>query len=275
MPNLYVWLIFIIFAGSSVFLLSLSKVGFGGGAGNLATPLMALVISAQTSLGIILPLLCICDIFALYYYRGKWNYDLLRQLSPFSILGVIAGSLMLGSFPDRLLKQVIGILAISFALIQIIREKIMTNVHRYIPRPWHGYLVGSITGITSTIAHQGGPVATIFLLTQKLTKEVFMGTITVIFAIINAAKLPFYLYLHIINFRSLELTLLLIPMAGLGAILGRFLNRRVPDEMFVKIVYILLILTGVQLLLGLSPRGVQNIEEKLIFWLSIGLNVKG
>jgi hypothetical protein len=44
--------------------------------GNLAVPLFVLVFGARPSTGVILPLLCLGDLFAVVYYRrhAEWKY---------------------------------------------------------------------------------------------------------------------------------------------------------------------------------------------------------
>ncbi len=47
-------------------------------------------------------------------------------------------------------------------------------------------------GITSTFAHGAGPLAAIFLIPQRLPKEIFVGPNVLLFAWVNCIKLPFF-----------------------------------------------------------------------------------
>jgi uncharacterized membrane protein YfcA len=58
---------------------------------------------------------------------------------------------------------------------------------------------GFFAGLTSTFAHGAGPVVTMFLLPQKMSKEIYMGTTIFIFSFINALSFPFLYDQSIIN----------------------------------------------------------------------------
>jgi len=64
-----------------VFLIGLSKAGFATGLGMLSTPLMAEAVPARTAIGVILPLLCLADIFTLAVYWRRWDLRLVACLS--------------------------------------------------------------------------------------------------------------------------------------------------------------------------------------------------
>lgn len=58
-------------ASLAVFLVGLSKAGFGGGAGLLANPILALVFPPKIALAVMLPLLILSDWASLWHYRRK------------------------------------------------------------------------------------------------------------------------------------------------------------------------------------------------------------
>jgi uncharacterized membrane protein YfcA len=62
---------FYILAAIAVVIVGLSKSGFGSGIGVLGVPLMALVIPPGQAAAIMLPLLCVMDIFNVFHYRGE------------------------------------------------------------------------------------------------------------------------------------------------------------------------------------------------------------
>ncbi|MGB0282895.1 MAG: sulfite exporter TauE/SafE family protein, partial [Neptuniibacter sp.] len=58
--------LFYLAAIPAVLIVGISKGGFGGGLGLIAVPMMALVISPVQAAAIMLPILCIMDLFALW-----------------------------------------------------------------------------------------------------------------------------------------------------------------------------------------------------------------
>jgi uncharacterized membrane protein YfcA len=105
-----------------------------------------------------------------------------------------------------------------------------------------------VSGLTSTIAHAGGPPLSIYLLPQRLDKAVLVGTTVVFFAAINAAKLVPYAWLDLFDSRNLSTSIALAPLAPVGIWIGIALMRRVSEDLFYRICYALLLVVGVRLL---------------------------
>ena len=120
------------------------------------------------------------------------------------------------------------------------------------PPRWLGAVLGTTAGFTSTLAHIGGPPIMMYLLPQKLPKAIFVGTNAIFFLTINIVKLAAYTVLGLLTIGNLTVTLILIPLALLGIRVGIFLNRAVSETFFNYLLYILLLLTGLQLILGRS-----------------------
>ena len=85
---------FYVAAIPAVVLFGVSKGGFGAGFGVIAVPLIALVVSPVRAAAILLPILCLMDVFALWVYRGRWILSELRILVPASLIGIGVGTLL-------------------------------------------------------------------------------------------------------------------------------------------------------------------------------------
>lgn len=226
----------------------------------LTTPLCALVFGPKPAIGILLPLLCAGDAFSMYHYWGKWDKRNLKFLLPGVVGGVLIGIQLIGVFSKRQFNVVIGILAVSFVLFQLFKEYIIRAEGTFSPNHQLGVPFGIGAGVTSTFAHGAGPVVSMFLIPQRLPKELFVGTNVLVFFWINWIKMPFFLLDRtminvpllapesIINWQTLKVTLLYLPLVPLGVWLGVWLNRRIPEKAFLKFVYALTFITGVQLI---------------------------
>jgi uncharacterized protein len=235
---------------AAVLFIGVSKAGFGGGLGMLTTPLCALAFGAKDAIGILLPLLCAGDLFSLYYYWRKWEPSNLRFLLPGVVAGVVIGVHFIGRFSPRQLNLAIGILAVVFVVFQFTKEAIFRAEGVFAPNHRVGVPCGIATGITSSFAHGAGPVVAIFLMPQRLPKEVFVGTTVLIFTWVNWIKLPFFVAGHIITPHTLWQSLLYLPLVPVGVWIGVWMNRRLSQELFVKLIHILLLLAGLQLIFG-------------------------
>ena len=75
-----------------------------------------------------------------------------------------------------------------------------------------------------------------------------MGTTVLVFTWINWIKLPFFLEQGIINRDTLWIGLCYSPLVPIGVWLGVWLNRKFSERFFLRMVYGLTFLTGLQLM---------------------------
>jgi hypothetical protein len=244
----------LVLAAVAVLFIGLSKAGFGGGLGMLTTPLCALAFGAKDAIGVLLPLLCAGDAFSLYYYWGKWERNNLKYLLPGVVVGVLIGVHFIGRFSPRQLNIAIGILAVAFVLFQLAKEIIFRAEGTFAPNHRIGIPCGVGAGITSSFAHGAAPVVAVFLIPQRLPKEIFVGTTVLIFTWINWIKMPFFVAGDIITAQTLKQSLIYFPLVPVGVWLGVWLNRRVSQQLFVRLIYVCTFLTGLQLIFNFDLR---------------------
>ena len=250
----------LLLAGFAVLFIGVAKAGFGGGLGMLVTPLCVLAFGPKTAIGILLPLLCAGDIFSLYHYWGRWRAQNLKFLMPGVVVGVVIGVQLIGRFSPRQLNLAIGVIAMLFVGLQVFKDRFFRTEHAFIPNHRVGLPCGIGMGITSTFAHGAGPVAAMFLMPQRLPKELFVGTNVLIFTCVNWIKLPFFCVdrsmldwplfaTHALMTPATLLTSVkFFPLVPLGVWLGVWLNRRFSETVFVNVIYAILLLTGLQLI---------------------------
>ena len=242
--------------------IGISKAGFGGGLGMLTTPLCVLAFGPKDAIGILLPLLCAGDLFSMYHYWGRWDRRNLRYLLPGVVVGVFLGVQLIDQSNPRQLNLAIGILAVSFVSFQVVKDRIFRAEGAFQPNHRLGIPFGIGTGISSTFAHGAGPVVSMFLIPQRMPKTLYVGTTVLIFTWVNWIKLPFYCVdqaslgwtwlpkSSIINGSTLQRSALFLPLIPVGVWLGIWLNRKIPEDKFIGIIYILVFATGLQLIFG-------------------------
>ena len=245
---------FWVLATLSVVFVGIAKAGFGGGVGVVATPLMALTIPVADAAAIMLPLLIACDVFAVAHYRKSFDRRSIKLMLPGATVGIAIGAAFFGYFSsnERVLQIGLGILATLFVLYQVARGLLTDVIKKRHPHAAEGVLMGMVSGFTSTLAHAGGPPATVYLLPQKLPREIFVGTTVIFFASINQIKLIPYIALGFLRVGHLGTIVLLAPLSYVGVKIGIYLNERFTDVWFNRLIYTVLLVTGVQLILGKS-----------------------
>lgn len=214
----------------------------------LTTPLCVLAFGGRTAVGVLLPLLCAGDIFSLYYYWGKWHRRNLVYLLPGVVVGVLFGVHLVGQLSPRQLNLAIGTLAVLFVLFQFVKEIIFRAEGAFQPNHTIGVPCGVGAGFTSSIAHGAGPVVSVFLIPQKLPKEIYVGTTVLIFTWINWIKMPFFIHNGIINGQTWSVSLIFLPLIPVGVWLGVWLNRKVSEGLFTQLIYAFTFLAGLELI---------------------------
>ncbi|MCB0163977.1 MAG: sulfite exporter TauE/SafE family protein [Anaerolineae bacterium] len=237
---------FFIMTAVVIFIIGLGKGGLGGTLGVLATPLMSLVMPADQVIGLLLPILIIADIFAVYSHWGHWDTKLVVLLIPGAIVGMVIASFFIAGISPEMLKRGIGVVVLLFVVYKLLEQRIMQG--NYTPRSWHGFVAGAVGGISSTLAHTGGPPIAIYLLMQDITPRVFVATSALFFAVLNWLKVPSYYFLGLFDFNQLWQVAWLLPLLPLSVWIGKLLATKVNKVLFDRIIVALLAITALFLL---------------------------
>ncbi len=167
------------------------------------------------------------DIFSVRHYYNIFDKRSLLYMIPGAVIGIALGALFFGYFDDneRILKIGLGVLALAFVAYQLGRSLRPASwrkaAHRGRWRDHHGRGGGFHV-------HAGAcrrPPATIYLLPQKLPRDIFVGT-NVIFSrrstLLSLCPIPTW----VCCVGNLTTILILTPLAVVGVWLGVRLNRR-------------------------------------------------
>jgi uncharacterized membrane protein YfcA len=229
----------------AVLLVGIAKGGFGSGAGIFATPLMALTIPIPQAAAIMLPILIVMDAVGLWAYRGKFTRVHLKLLLAGGVLGIALGTLTFRYLSDAWIRVALGVISVGFVLHYY---GFRVGSRAGAPSAPKGFFWSSVSGLTSTIAHAGGPPLSIYLLPLRLEKTVLVGTTVLFFAVINVVKLVPYTWLQLFDGRNLSTSAALAPLAPVGIWAGYQMVRKVNELWFYRICYSLLFVVGLRLL---------------------------
>ncbi|MCG6858832.1 MAG: sulfite exporter TauE/SafE family protein [Salaquimonas sp.] len=239
-------ILFIAVAIPAVLLTGLSKGGFGGGMGMLATPLLAITTSPIRAAAIMLPILVLMDIVALISYRGRVNWHVIWQMIPGALVGIGIGWATALYVDENVFRIMVGLIAVIFAVNQFVADRLNRAAAR--ESLVRANFWSTIAGYTSFVAHAGGPPFNAYALPLKLDKLIFAGTSVVFFAIVNAVKLVPYLALGQFSSENLHISALLMPVAIIGVLFGVWAVHRVSQAIFYNITYAAMLVIGIKLL---------------------------
>jgi len=229
----------------AVLVTGVSKGGFGGLA-LFAVPFMALVISPVQAAGILLPILIVMDWVSLWSYRKYWDRKLLLIMLPGAVAGIAAGGLLANHVDDEFVKLCVGLIAVGFPLYVVFKPKTQASFAK--GNTPLGLIAGTAAGFTSFIAHAGGPPFQAYAIPQGLDKQTYTGTSVTFFFIVNMVKLIPYAALGQFDTENLTISLILIPLAPVGVLMGVWLLKRIDQALFFRIMYSLIFCVGVMLL---------------------------
>jgi len=237
-PNFY------LIAIPAVLLYGMGKGGLGPGAGAVVVPALSMVISPVQAAAIMLPILCVMDIFAVRTFRRKYDLEQLKVLVPGALVGICAGVATMNLLPVKMLKLMIGVIAIAFFLNFLWGRPAEKATG---PNRWKGYFWSAVSGFTSAQIHAGGPPVTIYMLPQKLDKVILIGTMAVFFTIVNYVKLIPYTLLGLFDTANLMTSLVLVPLAPVGVRLGYLVMEKLSQDTIYRVLYLMLLVSGLKL----------------------------
>lgn len=228
-----------------VLLFGMGKGGLGPGIGTISVPALAFIIDPVKAAAILLPILCVMDLFAVFYFRKQFDIRQLLILLPAGVVGILIASLFMGYLPSDAIRFIIGLIVMVFCLDYWFRPDLSSKKKG---GRLSGYLWGITAGFTSTQIHAGGPPVTIYLLPQKLDKIVLMGTMAIFFTVMNYLKLIPYTFMGLLNSENLLTSVVLMPLAPIGVRLGNLILKKVNQGIIYRFLYIALFFSGIKLI---------------------------
>jgi hypothetical protein len=229
----------------AVVALGLSKGGFAG-MGQMATPLLALVMPPLEAAAIMLPIMIVQDPAAVWVYRKEWDGRVIAIMLPGALAGIGLAWALAAHISEAAVRVFVGAITIAFVLynwigIQRVEREIgSANIGA-------GVFWGALSGFTTTICQAGGPPYQIYVLALRQSKMVFIGTSAIFFATMNWLKVVPYAALGQFSAKGLATSLVLIPLAIATNQLGFWLVRRTPQKLFYQVTLVIMFVISIAL----------------------------
>lgn len=220
-----------------------ASVGFG--LGLVAMPLLAMLIGIPEAAPLV-ALQGICLQAAMtVYYRQSLRLSTVSLLALSALAATPFGVAVLGFAPEWLVTGLLGLILVGYAIYGLSNPRLP----RFEGRGW-SLAFGAASGLLTGAYNSGGPPMVIYGTAQGWTPEEFKGNLQGV----NVVKSVVVILSHAIagNFTGPVLADFAwsLPVMLLAFGLGIALDRRLEGERFTKLVLILLIPLGIQLLWG-------------------------
>jgi uncharacterized membrane protein YfcA len=235
--------------GLCAFLVGAAKTGIPG-IGILPALLMAQVLPALSSTGMLLGLLILGDLFGAGYHRHNAQWSHMPRLLPAAFAGIVVGYFAMKHITDAQLKPIIGIIVLIMLALNYWRTRSQGEDLRIPHQWWFAAGLGFIAGLTSMMANAAGPIMIIYFVAMQLPKAAFVGTSAWFFFVLNWLKVPFSAGLKLMTVETVTLNLMMIPAIAVGAVVGILFLKRIPQKVFNVVVQILAVAAAIKLLAG-------------------------
>jgi uncharacterized membrane protein YfcA len=241
LPDLFPFLV----AALGVFLIAFMRGAFGGGFAIIGIPLLSLAMDPITAGAVLAPLFIAIDIIALRYWRpSTWSKPDVKLLLPMLVIGIGCGFALMQVLNRHAVEIAMALITLLFAGLWF-RSGGEVQVRPRVAAK--GLLAGFTAGVTTMVAHSGGPPLAMYLLPLGLPKIVYAGTTSLFFTVGNALKAGPWLFLAQPDAKTWWLMACCLPAAPLGVWLGWRLHERLDQRQLYRLCYGLLIVTALKL----------------------------
>ncbi|HEV7327796.1 MAG TPA: sulfite exporter TauE/SafE family protein [Bosea sp. (in: a-proteobacteria)] len=236
--------VLVAFAG--VLLISFMKGAFGGGFAIVGIPLLSIVMDPITAGGLLAPLFIAMDLYALRYWKpSTWSRPDLKLLVPGLFVGIGSGYLVFRFLDHRAIAIVMAAVTLAFVGLWLLRGAEVTLQPRSTPK---AVAAGFTSGVTTMVAHSGGPPLAMYLLPLGLSKELYAGTTSMFFTVGNLLKAAPWLLLVQPSGQVWTLMAICLPAIPAGIWLGWRLHGALDRRQVYRACYGLLVVTALKLL---------------------------
>lgn len=237
----------LLLASLGAFSLGISKTGFPGLA-IVNVLVIAELFGAKNSVGIILPLLVVCDIIVLPLFWKHATWKQVWPLLPVTCAAIVGAWFLLDAIDDFTARRVIGAIILLMLALQLMREFRKEFLAHLPDSRIFRWASCTLIGVSTMLANAAGPVYSIWALVHRMPKMEFLGVGARFFLLVNLFKIPFLGQIDLINPESLKLDLLLLPALVVGILSGRKLIHLVPQRIFEFLLYAFSAVAGLRML---------------------------
>ncbi|KAB2333120.1 sulfite exporter TauE/SafE family protein [Cytobacillus depressus] len=224
-----------------VLLASVLQASTGFGFSLMATPFLFLIFEPREAvqINLILSLAISCTLVP--KLKNEIDFAVLKRITIGSVAGLPIGLLVYLVLNLNILKVVISIIILLSTVLLMLKLRIKQTKVR-------DFIVGGISGAFTVSMGIAGPPLLLYFAGTDTEKEKLRST-----------ALAFYLFIYSISLIS-HVTFAgtakviwfssayAIPLIIIGLILGQFLYKRMNERLFMILIYIILLITGSQLL---------------------------
>ena len=229
-----------------VFLAALIQSISGFGFAVIIMPLITLVLGLQVAAPMVALTALTVYVINLVRYRQAINVGEVLRLGAMSALGVPIGIWALGNVSETLVKQVMGLVLIAYAIYALVRPATSWMPSRSWVFP-AGFLAGCMGGAYNT----PGPPVIIYGSLRQWPKDEFRAVLQALFLVNAVLVVSSHVVARHVTAEVLTFYLYALPALGLGILVGSRVDSKVDRERVRILVTALILILGLSLVSGL------------------------
>jgi uncharacterized membrane protein YfcA len=217
--------------------------GFGGAA--VLLPALVAMFGVRDAIPILTVAQLVGNGSRVWFNRRDLDLRVVRWFALGAVPLALVGGVLFATAPLGALKRVVG----AFLLLRV--------VWRHVPRAanWRPGVrafapLGAAFSFVSALVGSVGPLMAPFFLSYGLVKSAYIGTEALATVVMHVVKLAAYQGMAILTPRAVATGLALGPIMIAGSYVGKRILDRLPERVFVVIIELVLVGTGVWFLLA-------------------------
>lgn len=221
-----------------VFFASIIQSGTGFGFSILSMPFLLFFYMPQQAILLNISLSLFLSIIMAFKLYRNIDRKLLLQLITGSIIGFLPGLVLFSYLNVSLLKLLIGTIILLFSILFFFRFQIKLAKTK-------SMAVGGISALLTSSLGIPGPPLLIYFSAANIDKHIVRSTSLCFFILVYTVSLGLHLFLKDTPEEDWLIILYSLPLVLLGTALGEALFKKLNQEKFKKLLYIILAATGI------------------------------
>lgn len=211
----------------------------GFGAGLVSVPLFALFMDIKVAV----PIIILNGMVLLSIMLAKVWQDIDKsKIVPLligSLPGVIVGVYVLEQLNENVMRIILAIVLIVHSLYSLFVKELRMKINEKFAYPV-GFLSGVVGGLTSAT----GPPVVIYAAMQGWSGDKFRATLTGFFFVTCIFMVTTYVARGLVTDVTLKYFAVCAPFIAIGTLVGARFYKRLNQETFTRVVYVLLLIMG-------------------------------
>ncbi len=219
----------------------------GFGSALVAMPFFVEILPVRSAVGLsILNGLLITTLLTIRHKRDV-RFNNVAPLIMGAIPGIILGITFLKHAEEGLVRRLLGLLLLAYTTYSLVAGKKMPSLQ---PNVIWGTIAGFLTGLIGASFSAGGPPTIIYVTLTNWNKDEMKATLSAFFLFTGASIALGHALSGITDREVFMLFLLNAPFVAVGVALGMMAYARIPRELYLRSILLLLWLMGLLLFLG-------------------------